>query len=83
MQVAIDIIEDYLIFGGTEFLSRHASSLATLLDGIIANVNDKGILSTLPIIEILVQVCINYIHSLLQSTSVFYCICFAFNLNIR
>ncbi|XP_020265316.1 importin-11 isoform X2 [Asparagus officinalis] len=55
LQVAVDIIEDYLIFGGMEFLSRHASSLATLLDGIISNVNDKGILSTLPIIDILVQ----------------------------
>lgn len=55
LQVAIDIIEDYLIFGGTEFLSRHASNLAKLLDGIVANVNDKGILSTLPIIDILIQ----------------------------
>lgn len=60
MQVAIDIIEDYLIFGGAEFLSRHASSLVKLLDGIVANVNDKGILSTLPIIDILIQVCINF-----------------------
>lgn len=65
MQVATEIIEDYLIFGGTEFLSRHASSLAKLLDGIIANVNDKGILSTLPIIDILVQVCIYHLPFML------------------
>lgn len=55
LKVAVDIIEDYLIFSGTEFLNRHASDVAKLLDGIVANVNDKGILSTLPIIDILIQ----------------------------
>lgn len=55
LQVIINIIEDYIIFGGTEFLNRHASSLAKVLDGIVGNVNDKGLLSTLPIIDILVQ----------------------------
>ncbi|MQL88467.1 hypothetical protein Taro_021034 [Colocasia esculenta] len=56
LQVAISIIEDYIIFAGAEFLNRHASSLAKLLDGIIGNVSDKGLLSTLPIIDVLVQV---------------------------
>lgn len=56
MQVAVNIIEDYIILGGTEFLSMHASSVAKILDLIVGNVNDKGLLSTLPVIDILVQV---------------------------
>ena len=56
MQVAVEIIEDYIILGGNEFLSRHASSVAKLLDMIVGNVNDKGLLSVLPVIDILVQV---------------------------
>lgn len=55
LQVIINIIEDYVIFGGTEFLNMHASALAKVLDNIVGNVNDKGLLSTLPIIDILVQ----------------------------
>ncbi|XP_077233045.1 ARM repeat superfamily protein isoform X2 [Tasmannia lanceolata] len=55
LQVAISIVESYIILGGTEFLNMHASSVAKLLDGIVGNVNDKGLLSTLPIVEILVQ----------------------------
>ncbi|XP_057519328.1 uncharacterized protein LOC130800020 isoform X2 [Amaranthus tricolor] len=55
LTVAVEIIEDYIILGGNEFLSRHASSVAKLLDMIVGNVNDKGLLSVLPVIDILVQ----------------------------
>ncbi|OAY74305.1 Importin-11 [Ananas comosus] len=55
LQVAVNIIEDYIIFGGAEFLKRHASSIAKILDAIVGNVNDKGLLATLPIIDLLVQ----------------------------
>lgn len=55
-QVAVSIIEDYIILGGSEFLNMHASSVAKILDLVIGNVNDKGILSTLPVIDILIQV---------------------------
>ncbi|CAA6661833.1 unnamed protein product [Spirodela intermedia] len=55
LQVAIIIIEDYIISAGSEFLNRHSSSLAKLLEGIVGTVNDKGLLSTLPIIDLLVQ----------------------------
>lgn len=34
----------------------HASSVAKLLDLIVGNVNDRGLLSTLPAIDILIQV---------------------------
>lgn len=49
-------MEDYIILGGTEFLRMHASSVAKVLDLIVGNVNDRGLLSTLPVIDILVQV---------------------------
>ncbi|KAL4189780.1 hypothetical protein AMTRI_Chr08g167070 [Amborella trichopoda] len=55
LQVGLNIIECYIILGGSDFLNQHASILAKLLDGIVGNVNDKGLLSTLPIIELLVQ----------------------------
>ncbi|KAA3464837.1 importin-11-like [Gossypium australe] len=54
LQVAVDIIEDYIILGGREFLSMHASGVAKLLDLIVGNVNDRGLLSILPIIDILI-----------------------------
>ncbi|KAL5974982.1 hypothetical protein ACLOJK_031658 [Asimina triloba] len=55
LQIAVSILESYIVLGGSEFLNIHASSVAKLLDCIVGNVNDKGLLSTLPIIEILVQ----------------------------
>jgi hypothetical protein len=55
-QVAVSIIEDYIILGGTEFLNMHASCVAKILDLVVGNVNDKGIISTLPVIDILIQV---------------------------
>ncbi|KAK8946844.1 hypothetical protein KSP39_PZI007198 [Platanthera zijinensis] len=55
LQVVVDIIEDYIIFSGAEFLNRHASSVALLLDGIIGNVNERGLLSTIPVLDILIQ----------------------------
>nr|DAD26262.1 TPA_asm: hypothetical protein HUJ06_027730 [Nelumbo nucifera] len=55
LQAAVNIIEGYIILGGTEFLNMHASSVAKLLDLIVGNVNDRGLLSMLPVIEILIQ----------------------------
>ena len=42
--------------GGNEFLRMHASSVARILDLVVGNVTDKGILSILPVIDILIQV---------------------------
>ncbi|GAV73577.1 IBN_N domain-containing protein [Cephalotus follicularis] len=55
LEVAVNILEDYIILGGTEFLSVHASSVAKLLDMIVGNVKDKGVLQTLPVIDLLIQ----------------------------
>ncbi|GFY83795.1 ARM repeat superfamily protein [Actinidia rufa] len=55
LKVAANIIEGYIILGGTDFLSLHASIVANLLDLVVGNVNDRGLLSILPVIEILIQ----------------------------
>ncbi|KAM3372336.1 hypothetical protein ACQJBY_019302 [Aegilops geniculata] len=55
LEVAVNIVEDYTIFGGSEFLKSHGTSLANVLDTIVGNVNDKGLLTTLPVIDLLIQ----------------------------
>ncbi|XP_027928344.1 importin-11 [Vigna unguiculata] len=55
LQVAVNIIEDYIILGGNDFLSMHATNIAKILDLVIGNVNDKGLLSVLPVVDILIQ----------------------------
>jgi hypothetical protein len=54
--VAVNIVEDYTIFGGSEFLKSHGTSLVNVLDIIVGNVKDKGLVTTLPVIDLLVQV---------------------------
>ncbi|KAB5520042.1 hypothetical protein DKX38_024361 [Salix brachista] len=68
LQVAVNIMEDYIILGGTEFLRMHASSVAKVLDLIVGNVNDRGLLSTLPVIDILVQCFPAEVPPLISST---------------
>ncbi|XP_065852108.1 uncharacterized protein [Euphorbia lathyris] len=68
LQASVNIIESYIILGGTEFLSVHASSVAKLLDLIVGNVNDKGLISTLPVIDILVQCFPTEVPPLISST---------------
>lgn len=53
----MNIIEDYIILGGNDFLSMHATNIAKILDLVVGNVSDKGLLSVLPVIDILIQVC--------------------------
>lgn len=55
LPVAMKIIECYILLGGVNFLHLHATGVAKVLDGVVGNVNEKGMLSTLPVIEILVQ----------------------------
>ncbi|GKD20258.1 importin-11 isoform X1 [Tanacetum coccineum] len=56
LKVAASIIEGYIILGGTEFLSLHASCAAKIFDLVVGNVNDRGLLSILPVIDVLIQV---------------------------
>ncbi|KAJ0089029.1 hypothetical protein Patl1_31375 [Pistacia atlantica] len=55
LQVAVNIIEGYIILGGSDFLRMHASNVAKLLDLVVGNVNDRGLLATLPVIDVLIQ----------------------------
>ncbi|KEH23220.1 importin-11 isoform X2 [Medicago truncatula] len=55
LQVAVNIIEDYIILGGNDFLSMHATNIANILDLVVGNVSDKGLLSILPVVDILIQ----------------------------
>ncbi|GMI71431.1 hypothetical protein like AT3G08960 [Hibiscus trionum] len=55
LEVAVKITEGYIILGGWEFLNMHASGVAILLDFIVGNVNDRRLLLTLPVIDILIQ----------------------------
>lgn len=35
----------------------HATNIANILDLVVGNVSDKGLLSILPVVDILIQVC--------------------------
>ena len=60
-------MESYIILNGGEFLNMHASSVAKILDLIVGNVNDKGLLSILPVIDILVQVRIIFLFPICET----------------
>lgn len=68
LKVATNIIEDYVILGGRDFLSLHASSVGKLLDLVVGNVNDRGLLSVIPVIDILVQCFPMEVPQLMSST---------------
>ncbi|KAL0450995.1 UNVERIFIED_CONTAM: hypothetical protein Slati_1655900 [Sesamum latifolium] len=55
LKVAASIIEGYIVLGGLEFLNMHAATLAKVLDLVIGNVNDRGLRSILPLVDVLVQ----------------------------
>lgn len=75
------ITEDYIILGGIEFIRMHASNVARLLDLIVGNVNNRGLLSTLPVIDTLVQVSLSNSRcsALLQKILCFLNCLFLFN----
>ncbi|CAA0836277.1 ARM repeat superfamily protein [Striga hermonthica] len=55
LKVASNIIEGYIVLGGVEFLNMHATTLAKVLDLVVGNVNDRGLLSILPLVDVLIQ----------------------------
>uniref|UniRef100_A0A0E0NTP9 Importin N-terminal domain-containing protein n=1 Tax=Oryza rufipogon TaxID=4529 RepID=A0A0E0NTP9_ORYRU len=54
LEIMIKIIEHYIVFAGSDLLQSHATSLESILDTIVGNADDKGLLTTLPIIDLLV-----------------------------
>ncbi|KAJ7540520.1 hypothetical protein O6H91_10G020100 [Diphasiastrum complanatum] len=55
LQVAMKIIESYILLGGQAFLQRHAVGVVKILDAVVGNVKEKGMMCTLPVIETLIQ----------------------------
>eukprot|EP00249_Psilotum_nudum_P007668 c20733_g1_i1 orf=1506-4013(-) len=55
LQVAMQIVESYVLLGGREFLRHHAAGVVRILDAVIGNTNEKGMMCTLPVIDILIQ----------------------------
>lgn len=50
------IIESYILVGGGEFLQQHGQSVVAILNGVVGNVNEKGLMVTLGVIDTIVQV---------------------------
>lgn len=59
----MNIIESYILLGGAEFLRHHAVDVVKILDSVVGNVNEKGMMCTLPVVDTLIQVQI-YLNSL-------------------
>ncbi|XP_022887455.1 importin-11-like [Olea europaea var. sylvestris] len=68
LKMAASIIESYIVLGGIEFLNMHASTLAKLLDLVVGNVNDRGLLSILPLVDTLVQCFPTEVPQLISTT---------------
>ncbi|CAA2966782.1 importin-11 isoform X1 [Olea europaea subsp. europaea] len=68
LKMAASIIESYIVLGGIEFLNLHASTLAKLLDLVVGNVNDRGLLSMLPLVDTLVQCFPTEVPQLISTT---------------
>ncbi|KAK8518167.1 hypothetical protein V6N12_017325 [Hibiscus sabdariffa] len=68
LEVAVKITEGYIVLGGREFLNMHASRIAILLNYIVGNANDRRLLSTLTVIDILIQCFPMEVPPLISST---------------
>ncbi|KAL6534399.1 hypothetical protein OROHE_013324 [Orobanche hederae] len=55
LELAASIIEGYIVLGEFEFFNMHAPTLARVLDFVVGNVNDRGLLSILPLVDVIVQ----------------------------
>ncbi|KAL6580880.1 hypothetical protein OROMI_006803 [Orobanche minor] len=56
LELAASIIEGYIVLGEFEFSNMHAPTLARVLDLVVGNVNNKGLLSILPLVDVIVHV---------------------------
>eukprot|EP00271_Cylindrocystis_brebissonii_P019770 TRINITY_DN6200_c0_g1_i2.p1 TRINITY_DN6200_c0_g1~~TRINITY_DN6200_c0_g1_i2.p1 ORF type:complete len:451 (-),score=102.92 TRINITY_DN6200_c0_g1_i2:173-1402(-) len=55
MMVAMKLLESYILIGGSEFLGHHGQSAVKLLDSVIGNVKEKGLMVALNVIDTLIQ----------------------------
>lgn len=63
LQVAMKIIESYILLGKADFLRLHAAGVVKIFDIVIGNVKERGMLCTLPVMDLLIQV--EKLHQLL------------------
>ncbi|KAL6570002.1 hypothetical protein OROMI_014516 [Orobanche minor] len=54
LELAVSIIEGYIVLGEFEFFNMHAPTLARVLDLDVGNVNDRGLVSILPLVDVIV-----------------------------
>lgn len=50
------IVSSYVLLGGAEFLQQHAAGVVKMFDLVIGNVKEKGMMCTLPVVDLLIQV---------------------------
>ncbi|KAL6579097.1 hypothetical protein OROMI_009313 [Orobanche minor] len=55
LELAASIIEGYIVLGVFEFFNMHTPTLARVLYLVVGNVNNKGLLSVLPLVDVIVQ----------------------------
>lgn len=55
LQAAMIIIESYILLGGADFLRLHANGVTKIFDIVVGNVKERGMLCTLPVIDLLIQ----------------------------
>eukprot|EP00250_Pteridium_aquilinum_P001245 c11455_g1_i1 orf=570-3623(-) len=55
LQIAMKIIESYVLLAGAGFLHLHATSVVHILNTVVGNVNEKGMMCSLPVVEMLIQ----------------------------
>ena len=56
LQVAVTIMEGYVLFGGRDFLQQHGASLAAMIDSMAGNIKEKGMTPVLNLIDTLIVV---------------------------
>ncbi|KAH7441944.1 hypothetical protein KP509_03G063300 [Ceratopteris richardii] len=66
LEIAMKIIESYVLLAGLGFLQLHSVGVAHILDTVIGNVNEKGMMCSLPVVEMLIQCFPNDAPGLLQ-----------------
>ncbi|CAK9199162.1 unnamed protein product [Sphagnum jensenii] len=57
LSTVMKIIESYILLGKVEFLRSHGAGVAKILDIVVGNVKEKGMMCTLPVVDALVQCC--------------------------
>ncbi|CAG9463738.1 unnamed protein product [Pedinophyceae sp. YPF-701] len=55
VHLACQCMQSCVLMGGAAFLRKHGGTLAAILDGLMASVNERGLLFVVPVIELVVK----------------------------